>query len=943
MPPHSIAEWMVGQNFRRQKTSEQKPNGPRHVVSFEVLTDDESGSDLYKIAVPRGKPVQPRTPQVVSEPLKSALKQTSKIGLDSPTEASTDVSEETSDGDESTDEQPDPTCPCMKCIRGRRRLKQLEQARVKEKKKAVAVATAVSSGEETDDEIAAAVHTKHQAKKLRKKVSFIDDTTHEETESEASAVKARHQAKKDKKRSTAVVSMSSGDDSDSEASVVEAKVESKDGKVSMAMAVSSGDESESEASVVQKPQAKKGKKANKILTPESSPGESESDAAPVTAKQAKNKKANARKSKISKGDKSKDSRSTQKDKNKKKQVEESESSDSNAEDTASDAEEDPEEETKARSTKKGKKKGKDGGGKQERQQKANSKKADKKNQQKKSRKKRDKSASEPESESVSETEPESEIEVEVLKKAKTKKLKKKVSFPPAYAAPDMREPNLLLPPRTSVMQVEHAVEVPQDPRPNAFYDNDSGTMRVYHGPAYGNPYGALYPKRVYNYQNLPVGVPHPMQNPWYNGFPTVNGQPAPPHIPPPQMPPQGGAIDETNPWFRGWGTVGPAPIPANMPPVPASTRPPPEFAAGRSKNDQGYYGDRRSLSPPKDREAGWDSNVIPSIEVTAPNGSPTKVGSPSGSIWGAQGASGPKRSSDKQAEKKKRKKDVMNLDAAISDKLANIGKALQEAAAKDSADLRAREERWSNRSGSSKEASPQPNSGWGDNANNSTSNNNNNAGWDTGTGNNGGWDNNNNNSTNNNNNGGGSGWDAPNTNTGGDSSWDNAAANNNNNSNGNGWGNSGWDNGNTTNNNNNGDANNGGWGQSGSNSGWDNNNNNDGWGNSSNNAGPSNTANNNNNSWPDNRSNNSWTPGAPPLSPPQRQQDAPPIPGTWASPVPSHSGGSPKGKGKETGNGWGDATLAQSSGGYWDTKEGQADIAGGSNAKKDAKDGNGSW
>ncbi|KAI0554148.1 hypothetical protein F4679DRAFT_347444 [Xylaria curta] len=915
MPPHSIAEWMVGQNFRRHQNSKKKSNGPRHVVSFEVLTDDESGSDLYKIAVPRRKPVRHRNSQGPGEHLKSALKQTSKIGLD-PTTGT--MSEETSEGDESSDEELDPTCPCTKCVRGRRKLKHMEQARANEKKKraSIAVATAVSSGEESDDEVAAAVHAKHQARKW-KKVSFVDDTS-SESGSGARVVKAQPQAKKDKKRNTAVVSVSSGDESDSEASVVEAKVDSKKGKVSVAMALTSGDESESEASVVQKtPQAKKGKKAGKILTPESSLGESESDVASATTKQAQNQKTNAEKSKHAKGNKSKDSTSTQnnttKNKKKNKQAEstksESESSDSSAENAVSDIE-DTEEEDKAQSAKKSKQKGKDGGGKKEKQQKA-----DKKGQQKKSGKKKDKSASEQESESVSDTEPGSAVEV------KSKKSKKKVRFPPAYPAPNMREPNLLLPPRTSVMQVEHALEVPQDPRPNAFYDNDSGTMRVYHGPAYGNPYGALYPRRVYNYQNLPVGVPHPMHNPWYNGFPTVNGQPAPPHVPP-----QGGAIDESNPWFRGWGTVGPAPIPPNLPPIPTSTQPPPDFARNKSNKNQGYWGERRSLSPPKDREAGWDSNVIPSIEVTAPNGSPikgAKAGSPSGSTWGAQGASGSKRSLDKQAEKKKRKKDANDLDAAISDKLAAVGKALQEAAAKDSADLRAREERWSNRSGSSKEASPQPNSGWGDNANNATSNSNNGGGWGAGTGNDGGWGNNNTN----NNNGGGSGWDAPNTNAGGDSSWDNAAANNNNNAWGNSGGsNSGWDNANT-NNNNNADTNNSGWGQTGSNSGW---------GNNSNNGGPSNT-----NTWPpndDNRSNNGWAPAGPNSSP--VPGNATPIPGTWASPVPSHSG-SVKGKGKE--NGWGDATLAQSSGGYWDTKEGQADIARGTNANNDGNDGNGSW
>ncbi|KAI1189854.1 hypothetical protein F5B17DRAFT_389742 [Nemania serpens] len=482
----------------------------------------------------------------------------------------------------------------------------------------------------------------------------------------------------------------------------------------------------------------------------------------------------------------------------------------------------------------------------------------------------------------------------------------------------MRQPNLLLPPRSSVMQVEHAVEVPQDPRPNAFYDNDSSTMRVYHGPAYGNPYGMLYPKRVYNHQNFPIGVPHPMQNPWYYGFPHANGPPDPPHVLP------RGGIDESNPWFQGWGTVGPAPISGAMPP-------PPDFSATKDKKGPKPDGRRHSPSPPrshgyKDREAGWNSNVvpIPSVEVTAPEGSPARgsqAGEASGSPWGAQVAPGFKKNPDQQTEKKRKKKaavasDADNMGAAFNEKLAGLGKALQEAAAKDSADLRVREERWSNRSGSSKEPSPQPNNGWNDNLKNTT-NNNNGGEWDTGAG---------------TGNGDGNSWNAGNANAGGDSSWDKAAANS-------AWDNVGennsWDNANKISDR---------WSNIGDNSGWDN------TATNNNNGGPSNPNNNgsDNGDWAsyqannDKNNGNTWKPVGFPSSP--LPTNATPIPGTWASPVPSNSNKVPsnKGKGKdvESGQGWGDATLAQSSGGYWDTKEGQADMAKGA---KDGKGSNGSW
>ncbi|TGJ81991.1 hypothetical protein E0Z10_g6777 [Xylaria hypoxylon] len=973
MPPHSLCEWMLGQNIHRRP---KKKNELRHVVSFEVLTDDESNSDIYKIAMPRGKLAQPSKARIASEPAKSSLKQPSPILSDFETETATDVSDETSGDEETSDEEPDPTCPCKKCIEGRRKLNRMKQAKVKgRKKKSIPVAS--SSEDKSEDGVTAAIHAQHQAKGKKKKVSFADMSPEES--SDASIVKVKSQPKKDKKKSAVSVSVSSEDEGESEDSSVEANVEvrkRKKGSASVAVVLSSGDESESEASVVQaNPKAKKGtkmssilRKASPVLTPESSVSEESDNSTARVKQQVKSKKANTAKLKDSKLQKN-----TSKDKKKKR--DESESGESSIEDTPSETEEDTEEtedteeEIKAQSSKKGKQKGKNAdkkaktSSKRENEQKATSKKSGKKGEQnKKSVKRHNKSVSEPEPESESESESEVEVPKKVKPKSKIEREKgpKKVTgYPPARSPPYIRQPNMLLPPRTSVMQIEHAVENPGDPRPNAFFDNDSGTTRVYHGPAYGNPYGMLYPKRTYDYQNLPVGVPQPVQNPWYNGFPPVNGQHAAPHVPP-----QGGAADESNPWFRGWGTVGPAPIAPNMPP-------PPEFTAPKDKNYQKHYAERYNQSPPrsrgsKDRDAGWDSNVIPipSVEVTGPNGSPakdsnhsrgSKAGSASGRPWGAQGVPGSSWSPDKQTEKKKKKKDTSpkistGIDATFSDTLAGLGKALQNAAAKDSADLRAREERWSNRSSSSKELSPQPNNSWND-----TNNNNNNGG---------GWGDTNN--------GGGSGWDAGNTNTGGDSAWDNTAANN---SWGNGGGNDGRNNVNTNNNN-------GGWDSNNNNSGWDNNgnnggpsntNNNDGWndnnntntggwGDNNDNSGPNNTNNNNgNNDWANHQSNNdtnngtTWEPTGPPPSPVSK--NATPIPGTWASPVLSNGSNKPptnwsggnvgghaspienkdtgKGKAVESGSGWGDRTLAQSSGGYWNTKEGQADISKGASNKAD--------
>lgn len=95
---------------------------------------------------------------------------------------------------------------------------------------------------------------------------------------------------------------------------------------------------------------------------------------------------------------------------------------------------------------------------------------------------------------------------------------KQKMYPEAMPGPHPRRPNLIRPIRAEVMQVEHTVEGPEDPRPNAFVDERNNVVRVYHGPAYGNPLASLYPRRDHSLRPLPVGVPHPSENPYYHGF-----------------------------------------------------------------------------------------------------------------------------------------------------------------------------------------------------------------------------------------------------------------------------------------------------------------------------------------------------------------------------------------------------------------------------------------
>lgn len=61
---------------------------------------------------------------------------------------------------------------------------------------------------------------------------------------------------------------------------------------------------------------------------------------------------------------------------------------------------------------------------------------------------------------------------------------------PTY--PKSMEPNLIMPIKSNVVQCEHTIEGPNDPRPNAFIDSGKGIVRIYHGPVWGNHTGELY-------------------------------------------------------------------------------------------------------------------------------------------------------------------------------------------------------------------------------------------------------------------------------------------------------------------------------------------------------------------------------------------------------------------------------------------------------------------
>ncbi|KAI1144163.1 hypothetical protein F5Y05DRAFT_19277 [Hypoxylon sp. FL0543] len=286
------------------------------------------------------------------------------------------------------------------------------------------------------------------------------------------------------------------------------------------------------------------------------------------------------------------------------------------------------------------------------------------------------------------------------KDKKTKKAKEKArEHPPHNPPPENSQGNILLPPQSRLVQLEHAVEVPHDPRPNAFFDNSIGVARVYHGPAYGNPYGTLYPNTIYANQNLAIGTPHPSQNPWYNGFapapggpmhfhgpaqqpqqpqtfqpaqPGQPGQPAPPAGPPqPAQPP-------ANHWYQGSGhvTVG-------APPENAGVSP---FAADFNQQQYEEFVKQYSTSPtapakpthtkPKNSDRGGRSNVVPTVEDPGPEEERSRQ------------ASGSKRQESQNGSNGGNDKDTPS-----GDKTSTVRSSIQETIEKDTAKAKARAHR----------------------------------------------------------------------------------------------------------------------------------------------------------------------------------------------------------------------------------------------------------
>lgn len=200
-----------------------------------------------------------------------------------------------------------------------------------------------------------------------------------------------------------------------------------------------------------------------------------------------------------------------------------------------------------------------------------------------------------------------QTELSPVAELQAKIVNKNVFRLPEY--PRAMRPNLIMRPEARVMQIEHAIETPYDPRPNAFYDNGKGITRVYHGPKYANPTGKLYAdydsgkaRTPRTPAALPVGA---MQNPYPPWIPSGVPGPIPSFGPNPALYAQ--MVDNEDAMRKaagqGFGLSGLPP-----PPVPPYFKEMQEEMAQQADwqkdvVDKGLKRGNYGWSPPKDGDA----------------------------------------------------------------------------------------------------------------------------------------------------------------------------------------------------------------------------------------------------------------------------------------------------------------------------------------------------
>ncbi|KAL8361932.1 hypothetical protein RB601_007634 [Gaeumannomyces tritici] len=590
MPPHSVIEWMIGQNVTGRRPRPPKRAAPkREVVRVEVTTDDESGADAISITYPRTGPAKSDGAHVkkvrFDSVLKSALKTSSSPDSSSSSSSSSPngdsstkngakacklkaaLSDESSD-DTTSDSEPHPTCLCRDCRVGRRRARRLRRM----KAKAESSDDSSTSESESEPEPAPAPAPKPQPKQKNKG-------------------KQKKQEAKSQKKAPAPAPPPTPEPA-TDTSESDTPGETTDG-------TQTEGESESEAEALPPPPSPE---------PEPAPAPAPKEKAPKEKKKA----ANAGAKDNNKAD-NKTANTTDNGKDK----------DSNS------------------SEKKG---GSDAG-------------------------------------SHGSKNSNSKISKGDMDKAESRSQE----LPPFSSNDDARPPHLLMPVKAQILQVEHTIETPDDPRPNAFVNNEHGVLRVYHGPAYGNPNGNLYPQRNWSGQPPPLGMPHPLNNPYMYGFGNPGADRAANALPqgpshdnqmPPQMmwPPAGMGPDGPQPHMMppgafpgghfmppGW-PMGAVPGPDGNPMLPVFPYGPPPGPPGPGRPPQkptsirsggsvppkssvvgglelNFDGSGRPVTAPsskgRDKDKGWSNNVAPPPQPSAGKGSqaPQNAGSASKDPW----------------------------------------------------------------------------------------------------------------------------------------------------------------------------------------------------------------------------------------------------------------------------------------------------------------------
>lgn len=596
MPPHSFTEWMLGQNLSRNRVSSQ----PRAVFSVELETDDESESDILKLAYPRtGRYRQDRSKKVhFSE--EAHRTRAKKAVIQSPPDSDTEVSSNPDAGVDEVTTKPIVTCPCAHCTSARRKSKRANQTRVHGRKQDID-----SSMDESEDN-AAHIHARHKAKKA--------------AEVEARKSKGGKSKQKGKPHP---------------------KTQPKKGKEKSESEVETTNAAESET----EPEAESGAGTDAATTEdETTEGETtQNETEAESEKEASDNKG--------------------KKKTKGKQLNKKKKQLSPSQDQG----------------KKGKQQ--DGG-------------------QKKKKGKQQK-------EELEEDSSDDDREAPTSRRWDMEKPSKKVRFEPSPPRSPLVGTGLIMRPQTRILQVEHAIETHNDPRPNTFYDDASGRMRVYHGQIYGSQSGSLYPFKAH--ESLPAGTSRPAQNPFCSGGFTPApehlsspSRPTPAHMPGP-FPDTTSGVRQENPWFQGHGsvTIG---KPHDDPQIPDFTEGHNQRAFERALNE--------SLSPPsksaraaerehKNNDHAGESNVLPTIEeIPSPEKGKDndRRGEKSWDIQSAHGeqeGSGPKAEQVDGGGRRRNGRDKK--------KPSTPGSHMRDLMERDRAAAKLREERWSR---SSKEPSP---------------------------------------------------------------------------------------------------------------------------------------------------------------------------------------------------------------------------------------------